>query len=164
MSSSTLREPGAPVAVLYDGGAGPRPLYGYAGYGPPPAGAGADVSGYLFAPPGASAEEAVLVVPPFRIARFGQRFIQPGELRIEVGSLAPDVYRILAVQNFWIEDDNPDLGECLAAVFLARRRANGRWEAPETWPIECRTLAELGRLDARGRHWSVEWFRDHEHR
>ncbi len=91
----------------------------------------------------------VLVVPPFRIDRLAQRFLQRSELRIELTGLVPDVYRVLAVQNFWIEDANPDLSEGLAAVFLARRRVNDAWEEPENWPVECRTLATLGYVDIR---------------
>jgi hypothetical protein len=91
----------------------------------------------------------VLVVPPFRIDRLAQRFLQRSELRIDLTGLVPDVYRVLAVQNFWIEDTNPDLSEGLAAVFLARRRVNDAWEEPENWPVECRTLATLGYVDIR---------------
>jgi hypothetical protein len=94
-------------------------------------------------------EGTVLVVPPFRIDRLGQRFLQHSELRIDLTGLVPDVYRVLAVQNFWIEDSNPDLSEGLAAVFLARRRSDNAWEEPENWPVECRTLATLGYVEVR---------------
>ena len=89
-------------------------------------------------------DRETLVIPPFQIERFGQRFRQTTELRIELRSLEPDRYRILAVHDFWSEDDQPDLSVCLAGVFLARLRADGAWEEPERWPVECRTLAVLG--------------------
>jgi hypothetical protein len=173
MDGSRLRHAGAPVAVLYDGGGALRFLYGSALYRPGLWGgaairgaeaAGFGLTGYLFTPPGSGAGEAVLLVPPFCLERHGQHFVQPAELRIEIGSLQPAVYRVLAVQDFWTEDENPDLSECLATVFLGRRRSDGRWEEPENWPVECRTLAELGRLDARGAAWKVEWEHADQHR
>jgi hypothetical protein len=94
-------------------------------------------------------EGIALVIPPFRIDHLTQRFLQRSELRIDLAGLVPDVYRVLAVQNFWIEDHNPELREGLAGVFLARRCTDGSWEEPENWPVECRTLATLGYIDAR---------------
>jgi hypothetical protein len=91
----------------------------------------------------------VLVIPPFRIDHASQRFLQRSELRIDLSALVPDVYRVLAVQNFWIEDANPELSEVLAGVYLARRRSDGLWEEPENWPVECRTLETLGYVDTR---------------
>lgn len=92
-------------------------------------------------------EKAALVIPPFRLHDLGQFFIQHHELRIDLTSLEPDRYRIVVVQNFWVEDANPDLDECLAGIFLARRRRDGQWEAAENWPVECRSIACLGVLD-----------------
>lgn len=57
-----------------------------------------------------------------------------------VGSTA---HRVHAVHDFWADDDNPILTECVAGIFLRRRRASGDWEVPEHWPIECRSLAIL---------------------
>ena len=94
-------------------------------------------------------EAITLIVARFRIDRLFQRFLQRSELRIDLAGLVPDVYRVLAVQNFWIEDDNPDLSQAIAGVFLARRRTDGEWEEPENWPIECRTLAVVGCVDIR---------------
>ena len=91
----------------------------------------------------------MLVVPPFRIDHPSQSFLQRSELRIDLLGLVPDVYRVLAVQNFWMEDTHPELSEASAGVFLARRRLDGLWEEPENWPVECRTLATLGCVDAR---------------
>lgn len=90
-----------------------------------------------------------LVVPLFRIDRLNRRYVQPSELRVDLSGLEPDLYRVLAVQNFWTEDRNPDLSEVLAGVFLARRRADGIWEEPENWPVECRALGTLGYVDIR---------------
>lgn len=90
-----------------------------------------------------------LIIPPFRIDRLAQRFVQLSELRIELAGLEPDLYRVVAVQDFWSEDHNPNLSEALAGVFLARRRASGTWEEPECWPVECRTLAILCYVDSR---------------
>lgn len=73
------------------------------------------------------------------------------------------MYRVLAVQNFWAEDCNPDLSEALAGVFLARRRADDAWEEPENWPVECRTLATLGYIDVRQPDRFALYPRDHEH-
>ncbi|QID17676.1 hypothetical protein G3580_08485 [Nitrogeniibacter mangrovi] len=92
-------------------------------------------------------EKATLVIPPFRLPQLGQCFIHRETLRIDLTRLAPDRYRIMVVQNFWIEDTNPELDECIAALFLARRRRDGQWEAAENWPVECRSIALLGWLD-----------------
>jgi len=94
------------------------------------------------------ASDGTLIVPPFRLVLHGQAFVHASTLRIDLRSLVPGTYRVLAVQNFWIEDENPDLDECIAGVFLARRRSDGRWEEPERWPLECRTLAVLGHVTA----------------
>jgi hypothetical protein len=94
-------------------------------------------------------EAMELVVPLFRIDRLNRRYVQPSELRVDLSGLEPDLYRVLAVQNFWTEDRNPDLSEVLAGVFLARRRADGIWEEPENWPVECRALGTLGYVDIR---------------
>lgn len=89
----------------------------------------------------------VLVVPPFRLHHLGQWFVQDREMRIDLANLEPDQYRIVVVQNFWIEDTNPDLDECLAGIFIARRRRDGDWEVAENWPVECRSIAHIGLLD-----------------
>lgn len=94
-------------------------------------------------------EAGTLIVPPFRIRLGRQCFVQRSALRIDLSRIEPDLYRIIAVQNFWVEDHNPDLEECQGAVFLARRCADGQWEAPENWPVECRTVALLAHLDCR---------------
>lgn len=92
----------------------------------------------------------VLTVPPFRLARHGLQYVGAAEVRIDLSQLAPGRYRVLAVHNFHVEDRNPCLNECVAAVFLAARRSDGEWEQPERFPMECRALAVLGVLDVAG--------------
>ena len=87
--------------------------------------------------------EATLIVPPFRIERHGLIYRSPADLQIDLSGLRPGTYRVVAVQNFHVEDCNPRLEECAAGVFLAARVADG-WEEPETFPVECRTLEVLG--------------------
>lgn len=94
-----------------------------------------------------------LVIPPFTLRKGRQRFVLPTELAIELATLEPGVYRVIAVQNFWIEDHDPDLERSLAGIFLARRRLGGGWEEPEAWPVECRSLEVLGILDSHTSSW-----------
>lgn len=93
------------------------------------------------------------MIPPFQIRSGNLRFVHTTEIEIELEALEPDVYRVVAVQNFWIEDHDADLERCMAGIFLARRRHDGSWEEPETWPIECRTLKVLGTIDTGGALW-----------
>jgi hypothetical protein len=86
-----------------------------------------------------------LIVPPFRIQRHGLSYTSPAELRIDLAALRPAAYRVVAVHNFHVEDCNPSLEECTAAVFLAARLPGG-WEEPEAFPVECRTLEILGHV------------------
>jgi hypothetical protein len=88
----------------------------------------------------------VLVVPPFRLRHHRQSYLSPAEIRIDLSSVAPGRYRIVAVHNFHVEDRNPRLDECIAGVFLAARRDDGCWEEPERFPVECRALAVLGEI------------------
>jgi hypothetical protein len=88
----------------------------------------------------------VLIVPPFRLTRAPQNYLSANELRIDLTHIVAGRYRILAVHNFHVEDRNPRLDECVAGVFLAARRNDGRWEEPERFPVECRSLAVLGEL------------------
>jgi hypothetical protein len=94
-----------------------------------------------------------LRVPPLRIERHAQSYRSPTECEIDLRVVAPGRYRVLAVHNFHVEDRNPDLRVCVAAVFLAALRSDGAWEEPERFPVECRALALLGTLevDASGR-------------
>jgi len=87
-----------------------------------------------------------LVIEPFRLQLHQQTFVLGNQLEIDLAALRRGWYQILAVQDFWSEDASPDLDESIAGVFLARRRADGRWEAPESWPVECRSLVVLGYL------------------
>ena len=91
-----------------------------------------------------------LYVAPFRIDRWGQRYVSHGEIEVDLATLAPTLYRIVAVHNFRIEDRNPNLDECPAAIFLARQ-VEGRWEEAEDHPVECRSVAVLGQLDVAAR-------------
>jgi hypothetical protein len=52
---------------------------------------------------------------------------------------------------------NPDLRACIAGVFLAARRADGSWEEPERFPIECRTLAVLGEVEGEAGAGGAAW-------
>jgi hypothetical protein len=92
-----------------------------------------------------------LVVPPFRIEKHGQTYLTRSELRIDLSCVEPGPYRVVAVHNFLVEDRSPDLRECIAGVFLARRRSDGRWQEPEAMPLECRSLAVLGYVDVHDR-------------
>lgn len=96
-------------------------------------------------------ETSVLIVPAFRLSRQWQSYISDVELRIDLSRVVEGRYRIVAVHNFHVEDRNPRLDECVAGVFLAAWRDDGRWEEPERFPVECRTLATLGELAISGR-------------
>jgi hypothetical protein len=91
-------------------------------------------------------QASALVVPPFRLQHLRQSYLSRTEIRIDLRSVAPGRYRIVAVHNFHAEDRNPRLDECVAGVFLAAFRDDGRWEEPERFPVECRALAVLGEL------------------
>lgn len=88
-----------------------------------------------------------VIVPPFRLEKHGQAYVSQAELEIDLEPVRPGAYRVLAVQNFHVEDANPDLEQCAAGVFLARRRRDGTWEEAEAFPVECRTLAVLAHLE-----------------
>jgi hypothetical protein len=87
-----------------------------------------------------------MLVPPFRLEKHGQAYVSRSELVVDLIALRPGVYRVVAVQNFHVEDRSPALDECAAGVFLAARAGHGGWEQPETFPAECRTLAVIGYL------------------
>jgi hypothetical protein len=89
-------------------------------------------------------------VPPFRIERWGQIYVNDAELDIDLSVVADGLYRILAVHNFHVEDRNPNLGECVAGIFLAGRRCDGAWEEPERFPVECRSLRLLATVEVVG--------------
>jgi len=88
--------------------------------------------------------DSLLIVPPFRLRKHSQTFINPVELTIDLRSVRPGRYQLVAVHNFQLEDRNPNLNQCLGGVFLAARRADGAWEEAEAQPVECRTLEVLG--------------------
>jgi hypothetical protein len=88
-----------------------------------------------------------LRIAPFVIRRSGQTYINPATIEVELQRLPAALYRVVAVHNFQVEDRNPDLDTCLAAIFLARR-AGDRWEEAEDHPVECRSIEILGYLDS----------------
>jgi hypothetical protein len=85
-----------------------------------------------------------LRVPAFRLRKYGQIFISPRDLEIDLLGLKTGVYRIVVVHNFQAEDNNPNLNECLAGIFIAGLHPDGQWEEPEYYPFECRTIEILG--------------------
>ncbi len=91
-------------------------------------------------------ENLELVVPHFRMRKYDQIFQNPSEFRIDLRNFSPGNYRIVFVQNFHIEDDNPDLDEYLGGIYIAAKKKNGRWEVPESFPVECRTIDVIGYL------------------
>ena len=91
-----------------------------------------------------------LYIPPFIIRRWGQAFINPEPIVINLKQLPGDIYKVIVIHNFQIEDSNPILSECLASIFLAKRNEN-RWERPEDYPLECRGVEVLGYIDIRAK-------------
>jgi hypothetical protein len=89
---------------------------------------------------------STLQVAPFLLHKWGQHYHNPEAICIAFEQLPADLYRIVAVHNFRIEDCNPNLDECLAGIFLARR-VGVRWEEAEDHPVECRSIEVLGYLD-----------------
>jgi len=85
-----------------------------------------------------------LIVPRFSIRKYNQTFINPVVLKIDLSQLQPAHYRVIAVQNFHVEDTNPNLDECLCGIFLAAKKVDGSWEIPENFPVECRTIKIIG--------------------
>lgn len=90
---------------------------------------------------------AELLVPAFRLRKFGQTFVSPTQVTIDLRRVEPGRYRLMAVHNFHLEDSNPNLSECLAGVFLARQYSKGTWAQPETYPVECRAIQVLAELE-----------------
>ena len=109
------------------------------------------VTGYFFAYRASTGQPApyILQIPPVRLARGRQTYLLPQPLHVDLRGIEPDLYRVHLVQDFWTDDDNPNLNECLAGIFLGRRRTRREWEMPERWPIECRSLKVLGTVDTR---------------
>lgn len=89
---------------------------------------------------------STLRIPAFRVHKWGQVYISPEPIAIDLERLPPGRYRIISVHNFRAEDGNPRLDECLAGVFLARR-VGLRWEEAEDHPVECRSVEVLGYVD-----------------
>ena len=89
---------------------------------------------------------STLHIAAFRICKWGQVYINPEPMAIDLERLPADRYKIIAVHNFRVEDRNPRLNECRAGVFLARR-VGLRWEEAEDHPVECRSIEVLGYVD-----------------
>lgn len=94
-----------------------------------------------------------LRIEPFALRRWGQIYVNPDALRVDLDRLPATLFKIVVVHNFRVEDRNPRLDECLAGVFLARR-VGSMWERAEDYPVECRALAVVGCLDAVGRRFT----------
>ncbi|HRP97396.1 MAG TPA: hypothetical protein PL143_14200 [Rhodocyclaceae bacterium] len=93
-----------------------------------------------------SMHRSTLRVAAFWLRAWGQIYVNPTALDIDLGRLAPALFRVVVIHDFQHEDCNPVLDECRAAVFLARR-VDVRWEEAESHPLECRTIALLGYVD-----------------
>jgi hypothetical protein len=122
------------------------------------------VTGYLFSSDHHVNQTAphVLTIPPHQLLREQQTFLLRRPVSIDLRLIELDLYQVHLVQDFWSDDDNPNLTECLACIFLGRRRRTGEWETPEHWPIECRSLVILGMIDTRqGRY---EFSAHHEYK
>jgi hypothetical protein len=139
-----------PVRTIADADGGPCLDYGKGGS------AGSAINpmrttGYLFLSDHSMDRTAshVLVVSPCRLQRGRQTFLLRRSRAIDLRCIESDLYQVHLVQDFWSDDTNPDLSECLAGIFLGRRRQSGDWEVPERWPIECRSLDILGLVDTR---------------
>ena len=137
------------IRIIVDGYSGE---YQYGDYGDIPAAISANrITGYLFLSGSCDEPSAscTLMIAPFRFARNQRSYLLREPLFIDLRRLEPDHYQVHLVQDFWTDDDNADLSECLAGTFLGRRRASGEWEIPERWPIECRSLTVLGTVNSR---------------
>jgi hypothetical protein len=93
-----------------------------------------------------SIENNRLLISPFYIIKYGLKYINPKELSIDLSQIENNIYQIIAVHNFQVEDRNPNIGECILGIFLARN-INGKFEEAEEYPMECRTIKKLGHID-----------------
>ena len=102
-------------------------------------------------------KRGVFIVRPFRIEKFGQIYINPQELLIDLGKIKSGKYLVIAVHNFQVEDFNPNLRECLAGIFLAKQ-VDDEWEEAEGHAIECRTIEILACIDKKtGRYFTHDY-------
>ena len=98
-----------------------------------------------------------LIIEPFCVSKYNLRYINPVELSIDIDFIEPGIYTIIVVHNFNVEDNNPNLSECLAGIYLARQNTDSR-EQPENFPLECRAIKVLGTIDTHR-----NCFYDHEY-
>jgi len=91
-----------------------------------------------------------LYIPQFSFLKFGQNFMIPHAIQIDLRKIKSGIYRIIVVQNFQVEDRNPNIGPRLAGIILVRQE-NGEWVEPESRGIECRTLDIMGYVDTENR-------------
>ena len=140
-----------------EGGYPPKPLYGQHGRQVYDVAGEQRITGYLFSA-GHAVDRApphALVIPPQRLARGRTHYLLERAVCIDLHGIEPDLYQVRFVQDFWAEDANPDLDVRLGGIFFGRRRISGEWEVPESWPIECRSLAMLGTVDTRPDRYAV---------
>jgi hypothetical protein len=120
------------------------------------------ITGYLFSKEHRADQSApyLFKIPQYRLARGRQTFVLRRPLVIDLRRIEPDLYRVHLVHDFWSDDDNPDLSECMGAIFFGRLRGPNEWEVPERWPIECRSVKILGTVDTRDARYVVSLFHE----
>src|SRR5262245_9241964 len=97
--------------------------YQYGDYGDIPASiSGTRITGYLFSPGGCEQPDAshILTIAPVRLVRNQRSYLLREPFVIDLRAVAPDQYQVHLVQDFWTDDDDPDLTACLASIFLGR--------------------------------------------
>ena len=82
------------------------------------------------------------------MAKYGQTYINPQEIVVDLKKLPDGFYRIIVVHNFQDEDRNPNLTECLAGIYLARQGSR-ILDEPECHPVECRSIETIAYLDTK---------------
>ena len=99
--------------------------------------------------PGIIIVNSILRISEFRIHKYQMDYINPYPIMIDLRTLRPGKYRIIAVHNFKVEDKNPDLFVGICGIFLSGKQNDTEWDKPEYLPFECRTLEILGIIDAK---------------
>jgi hypothetical protein len=91
-------------------------------------------------------DNSILIIPPFKMEKHKLIYVNPRPLKIDINILPAEISGIIVVHNFQVEDCNANLQECLAGIYFAGL-INGRWEQPENFPVECRTIEIIAHLD-----------------